>query len=86
LESKKIIIICAWGFLVLLWVLSFFASWDLFLPFIFTFIVLTLTIALSFIPETTSSDTNLSEEIKDLKSKIETTAKDVEEIKKIIEE
>jgi len=48
--------------------------------------VLILTVTLSTSTETDSSDTKLSEEIKDLKSKLEATAKDVEEIKKIIEE
>lgn len=79
-------IICAWGFLIVLWILSFFGEWDLFWPLILSFIVLFLTISVSFTPEKTSSDSKLSEEIKDIKSKLETTAKDVEEIKKIIEE
>ena len=86
MESKKITIICAWGFLILLWILSYFGKWDLLWPLILVFIVLILTVTLSTSTETDSSDTKLSEEIKDLKSKLEATAKDVEEIKKIIEE
>ena len=86
MESKKITIICAWEFLIVLWILSYFGEWDLFLPLILSFIVLVLTITISFTPEMTPSDTKFSEEIKDIKSKLETTAKDVEEIKKIIEE
>lgn len=86
MDSKKITIICAWGFLIVLWILSYFGGWDLFLPLILIFIVLILTITLSYTPEETSSDEKLSEEIKDIKSKLENTAKDVEEIKKILEE
>jgi ABC-type bacteriocin/lantibiotic exporter with double-glycine peptidase domain len=86
LDSKIIAIICAWGFLIVLWILSYFGQWDLFWPLILSFIVLVLTVTLSYTPEETSSDEKLSEEIKDIKSKLETTAKDVEEIKKIIEE
>jgi len=86
LESKKITIICAWGFLIVLWILSYFGEWDLFLPLILSFIVLVLTIGMSYSPEETTSDKNLSEEIKEIKTKLESTAKDVEEIKKIIEE
>ena len=86
MESKKITIICAWGFLIVLWILSYFGGWDLFLPLILSFIVLVLTIGMSYSPEETTSDKNLSEEIKEIKTKLESTAKDVEEIKKIIEE
>jgi hypothetical protein len=86
LESKKITIIAAWIFLIMLWILSFFGNWDLFLPLFFSVVVLVLTVALSLMPETTSPETKLSEEIDDLKSKIEATSKDVEEIRKIIEE
>ena len=86
MESKIITIICAWGFLIVLWILSYFGEWDLFWPLILSFIVLVLTIGMSFTTENTSSDTKLSEEIKDIKIKLESTAKDVEEIKKIIEE
>ena len=86
MESKNLIIICAWVFLIVLWILSFFGEWDLFWPFIFFFIVIILTIAVSVTPEKTKSEIELSEEIKEIKSKLEATAKDVEEIKKIIEE
>ena len=86
MESNKITIICAWGFLIVLWILSYFGEWDLFLPLILSFIVLVLTIGMSYSPEETTSDKNLSEEIKEIKTKLESTAKDVEEIKKIIEE
>ena len=86
MESKKITIICAWGFLILLWILSYFGKWDLLWPLILVFIVLILTVSLSSSSETNSSDTELSEEIKDMKTKLESTAKDVEEIKKIIKE
>lgn len=70
----------------MLWILSYFGEWDLFWPLILSFVVLVFTITVSFTPETTSSDAKLSEEIQDLKSKVEATAKDIEEIKKIIEE
>ncbi len=86
MESKNIIIIFAWTFLILLWVLSFFGEWDLFWPLILSFIVLFITIAIGFTPEVSSQDKKVSEEIKDLKTKLESTAKDIEEIKKIIEE
>ena len=86
MESKIIAIICAWGFLIVLWILSYFGQWDLFWPLILSFIVLVLTLTVSYTPEETSSDEKLSEEIKDIKSKLEATAKDVEEIRKIIEE
>jgi ABC-type bacteriocin/lantibiotic exporter with double-glycine peptidase domain len=86
MESKNIIIIFAWTFLILLWVLSFFGEWDLFWPLILSFIVLFITIAIGFTPEVASQDKKVSEEIKDLKTKLESTAKDIEEIKKIIEE
>ena len=86
MESKKITIICAWGFLIVLWILSYFGEWDLFLPLILSFIILVLTIGMSFLTEETSSDKKLSEEIKNIKTKLESTAKDIEEIKKIIEE
>jgi hypothetical protein len=86
LESKNIVIICAWVFLIVLWILSYLGEWDLFWPLMLSFIVLIITIAVSFTPEVSSSEAKLSEEIKDLKSKVESTAKDIEEIKKIIEE
>lgn len=86
LESKNIIIICAWAFLIVLWILSYLGEWDLFWPLMLSFIVLIITIAVSYTPEESSSEAKLSEEIKDLKSKVESTAKDIEEIKKIIEE
>lgn len=86
LESKNIIIICAWVFLIVLWILSYLGEWDLFWPLMLSFIVLIITIAVSYTPEVSSSEAKLSEEIKDLKSKVESTAKDIEEIKKIIEE
>ena len=86
MESKKITIICAWAFLIVLWILSYFGQWDLFWPLILSFIVLVLTVTVSFTPEEIPSDKKLSEEIKDIKTKLETTSKDVEEIKKIIEE
>ena len=86
MESKNITIIFAWTFLIVLWVLSYFGEWDLFWPLILSFIVLFITIAIGTTTEVTSSDKKLSEEIKDLKSKLESTAKDIEEIKKIIEE
>ena len=86
MESKKITILGAWGFLIVLWILSYLGNWDLFWPFILIFIVLILTVAISFTPEPPSSDTKLSEEIRDVRSKLEATAKAVEEIKKIIEE
>jgi fatty acid desaturase len=86
MESKKITIIGAWGFLIVLWILSYFGNWDLLWPLILVFIVLIVTVAVSFTPETPSSDAKLSEEIKEVKSRVEATAKDVENIKKIIEE
>jgi hypothetical protein len=86
LESKKITIICAWGFLIVLWILSYFGEWDLFLPLILSFIVLVLTIGISFSTEENSSEKKLSKEINDIKTKLESTSKDIEEIKKIIED
>ena len=86
MESKNIIIICAWAFLIMLWILSFLGEWDLFFPLMLSFIILIISIALSFTPEVASLDNKTSEEIKELKSKVDKTAKDIEEIKKIIEE
>jgi c-di-AMP phosphodiesterase-like protein len=86
MESKNIIIICAWVFLIMLWILSFFGEWDLFWPLILSFIVLVISLSLSFTTEDKSSDKILSEEIKDLKSKVESTARDIEDIKRVIEE
>jgi hypothetical protein len=79
-------IICAWGFLIVLWVLSYFGEWDLFWPLILSFIVLVLTIGISFSTEEKTSENKFSKEINDIKTKLDSTAKDIEEIKKIIEE
>jgi hypothetical protein len=86
MKTKNIIIICAWAFLITLWILSFFGEWDLFWPLMLSFGILVISIGMSFTPDDTQSNPKLTEEIQDLKSKVETTAKDIEEIKRIIEE
>ena len=85
MESKNMTIICIWIFLITLWILSFFGSWDLFWPLMLSFIVLIISVGLGFSTEDNSPDQALSEEIKNLKSKVDSTAKDIEEIKRIIE-
>ena len=86
MESKNLIIIFAWVFLILFWILTYFGGWDAFIPFMMIFIVIIISIAVSFAPSETKSDSNLSKELKEIKNKLDETAKDVEEIKKIIEE
>ena len=86
MENKNIIIIFSWVFLIVLWILHYLGEWNLFLPVILTFIILIFTVFLSYTPEGKSLDKDVSNEIKDLKSKLEKTSKDIEEIKKIIEE
>ena len=85
MESKNITIICAWTFLFLLWILSYLGNWNLFLPLMLSFIILVISIGMSFAPSITQSDAKSIEGIEDLKSKLEETTKDVEKIKKIIE-
>ena len=85
MESKNIFIICSWAFLITLWILSYLGEWDLFWPLILTIILLAISISLSFTSQVSSSGNNLSEEIKELKLKIEKTSKDIEEIKKNFE-
>ena len=86
MKTNNLIIICAWAFLIVLWILSFLGGWDLFWPFILFFIVIMLSVAVSTIPGKTKSETEVSEEIREIKEKIEATAQDVEEIKRLIEE
>jgi len=85
MESKNIFIICSWAFLITLWILSYLGEWDLFWPLILTIILLAISISLSFTTHVSSSENNLSEEIKQLKLKVEKTSKDIEEIKKNFE-
>ncbi len=86
MESKNIIIICTWVFLITLWILSYLGGWDLFWPLMLSFGILVISIGMSFTPESTQSNPKLTEEIQNLKSKVDTTAKDIEEIKRIIKE
>jgi len=86
MESKNVMIICAWAFLIMLWILSFFGEWDLLWPLILSFIILIFTVSVSYTDDTKSNDTKGSEDIQDLKSKLNAIEKDIKDIKKIIEE
>jgi len=86
MESKNVMIICAWAFLIMLWILSFFGEWDLLWPLILSFIILIFTVSVSYTDDTKSNDTKGSEDIQDLKSKLNAIKKDIKDIKKIIEE
>jgi len=81
-----IVVICAWAFLIMLWVLSFLGEWDLFWPLVLSFVVLGFSVIVGLSEEKSSSDDKVATEIKEMKSKMEKTARDVEEIKRIIEE
>lgn len=86
MENKIIVIICAWAFLIMLWILSFLGEWDLFWPLALSFVVLGLSAIVGLSEEKSQSDEKLKTELLEMKSKMEKTARDVEEIKRIIEE
>ena len=81
-----IVVICAWAFLIMLWILSFLGEWDLTWPLILSFVVLAFSVIVGLSEEKSSSDDKVATEIKEMKSKMEKTARDVEEIKRIIQE
>jgi hypothetical protein len=81
----------------MLWIAAFMNLLDGFFPILMTFIIIIISISIMYLPidsmkdnklssETKSTDKDLTNEIMDLKTKLESTAKDIEEIKKIIEE
>ena len=82
MESNKLIILCIWTFLIVLWILSYFGEWDLFIPLLLFFIVLGVTVAVgTWLPEEREEEIELVSELKNLKSKLDSITKDVEEIK-----
>lgn len=86
MESKDIIIICSWAFLIMLWILSYLGEWDLFWPLMLSFVILFISIGMILSPTVNQSDPKLTEQIQELTFKLEETAKDIEEMKKIIKE
>ena len=66
----------------MLWIAGFNNLLDAFFIIIMTFIVISISFVLIYAPIEIKSDNNLSSEIKELKSKLDDIAKDIEEIKK----
>ena len=86
MESNNLIILCIWTFLIVLWILSYFGEWELFMPLLLFFIVLGVTIAVGiWLPEEREEGIELVSELKNVKSKLDSITKDVEEIKKTSE-
>jgi len=82
-----LIIVCVWTFLIVLWILSFFGEWNLFIPLLLFFVVLGVTVAVGLSsPEEKKQEIGLVSELQKIKSKLDSLTKDVEEIKKTIEE
>ena len=73
--------------MIVLWILSFFGEWDLFVPLLLFFVVLGVTVAVGLSsPEEKKQEIELVSELQKIKSKLDSLTKDVEEIKKTIEE
>ena len=86
MESNNLIILCIWTFLIVLWILSYFGEWELFMPLLLFFIVLGVNIAVgTWLPEEREEGIELVSELKNVKSKLDSITKDVEEIKKTSE-
>ncbi len=86
METRKIIILGVWAFAIVWLVGLFLARGDLTTALILFFIAIIVSIAASALPEETKPQPELLSELQSIKTRMDALSKEVEQIKKEIEE